>query len=202
LRPLRRRAARIARPARVRMRRRNPWVFARRRLFGWKVRLLTTGSPDTARQSYCPRRGLTARRTHPQLTGDLHRVRHALRRACMRVERMQVWETFWRHAKYVRCLPTPASCGMRHGLLACVLLVGQGSGSPLRRGDYGGASNGFRCGPSYLRAQLWTTLWMLLTPGPLLPLAYRRAAPGLPTQRGVAVMVQGRLGEQGGEGCS
>jgi hypothetical protein len=33
-RPLRRRAAMIARPARVRMRRRKPWVFARRRLFG------------------------------------------------------------------------------------------------------------------------------------------------------------------------
>lgn len=38
-----RRDARIARPARVRMRRRKPWVFARRRLFGWKVRLLTRG---------------------------------------------------------------------------------------------------------------------------------------------------------------
>lgn len=34
-RPLRRRAAMIARPARVRMRSRKPWVFARRRLFGW-----------------------------------------------------------------------------------------------------------------------------------------------------------------------
>lgn len=41
VRPLRRRAARMARPARVRIRSRNPWVFARRRLFGWKVRLLT-----------------------------------------------------------------------------------------------------------------------------------------------------------------
>jgi hypothetical protein len=30
----------------VRMRRRNPWVLARRRLFGWKVRLLTRFSPD------------------------------------------------------------------------------------------------------------------------------------------------------------
>ena len=40
-RPLRRRAARIARPARVRMRRRKPWVRLRRRLLGWKVRLLT-----------------------------------------------------------------------------------------------------------------------------------------------------------------
>jgi len=43
-RPLRRRAARMARPARVRIRSRNPWTRARRRLFGWKVRLplLTT----------------------------------------------------------------------------------------------------------------------------------------------------------------
>ena len=43
LRPLRRRAAMIARPARVRIRSRKPCVFARRRLFGWKVRLLTVG---------------------------------------------------------------------------------------------------------------------------------------------------------------
>ncbi len=42
-RPLRRRVAMMARPARVRIRRRNPWVLARRRLFGWKVRLLTVG---------------------------------------------------------------------------------------------------------------------------------------------------------------
>ena len=44
-RPLRRRAARTARPALVRMRSRNPCVFARRRLFGWNVRLLT-GAPE------------------------------------------------------------------------------------------------------------------------------------------------------------
>ena len=31
----------IERPARVRMRRRNPWVRLRRRLLGWNVRLLT-----------------------------------------------------------------------------------------------------------------------------------------------------------------
>lgn len=43
-RPLRRRAARTARPARVRIRSRKPWTFARRRLFGWNVRLLT-GAP-------------------------------------------------------------------------------------------------------------------------------------------------------------
>lgn len=43
---MRRRAERIARPARVRMRRRKPWVFARRRLFGWNVRLVTSHSID------------------------------------------------------------------------------------------------------------------------------------------------------------
>jgi hypothetical protein len=43
-RPLCLRAARTARPARVRIRSRKPWVFARRRLFGWNVRLLT-GAP-------------------------------------------------------------------------------------------------------------------------------------------------------------
>lgn len=41
-RPLRRRAARIERPARVRMRRRKPCFLARLRLLGWKVRLLTS----------------------------------------------------------------------------------------------------------------------------------------------------------------
>ena len=36
---------RIARPARVRMRRRKPWVLCRRRLFGWNVRLLNVFTP-------------------------------------------------------------------------------------------------------------------------------------------------------------
>jgi len=45
-RPLRRRADRIARPALVRMRSLKPCVLARRRLFGWNVRLLT-GTPGT-----------------------------------------------------------------------------------------------------------------------------------------------------------
>ena len=43
-RPLARRAERIARPARVRIRSRKPCFLWRRRLFGWKVRLLTRGS--------------------------------------------------------------------------------------------------------------------------------------------------------------
>jgi len=38
-RPLRRRPVTMARPARVRIRSRKPWTLARRRLFGWKVRL-------------------------------------------------------------------------------------------------------------------------------------------------------------------
>lgn len=40
-RPLERREERTARPARVRIRSRKPCVLARRRLFGWYVRLLT-----------------------------------------------------------------------------------------------------------------------------------------------------------------
>jgi hypothetical protein len=43
-RPLRRREDRIARPARVRIRRRKPCFLCRRRLFGWYVRLLTRDS--------------------------------------------------------------------------------------------------------------------------------------------------------------
>jgi hypothetical protein len=69
-RPFWRRAARIARPARVRMRRRKPWVRLRRRLLGWKVRLLTPIS--TLRillVRLCPR---GHRRRHD---GDLQTIR-------------------------------------------------------------------------------------------------------------------------------
>jgi hypothetical protein len=44
-RPLRRRPERMARPARVRIRRRKPWVRLRRRLLGWNVRLVTGKLP-------------------------------------------------------------------------------------------------------------------------------------------------------------
>ena len=44
-RPLRRRLARTARPARVLIRLRKPCTLARRRLFGWKVRLTTVVLP-------------------------------------------------------------------------------------------------------------------------------------------------------------
>ena len=50
LRPLRRRAERIDRPARVRIRSRKPCTLCRRRLFGWYVRLLTSSLRVGSRQ--------------------------------------------------------------------------------------------------------------------------------------------------------
>ena len=66
-RPLARRPARMARPARVRIRRRNPWVFARRRLFGWNVRLLTRGLPydGLERRQRCLSQGVEPMRPAP-----------------------------------------------------------------------------------------------------------------------------------------
>ena len=46
VRPLARRAERMPRPARVRMRARKPCFLARRRLLGWKVRLVMGSLPD------------------------------------------------------------------------------------------------------------------------------------------------------------
>jgi hypothetical protein len=48
VRPLRRRAEMMARPARVRIRRRKPWVRLRRRLLGWNVRLLMGRLPPSS----------------------------------------------------------------------------------------------------------------------------------------------------------
>ena len=48
-RPLRRRAERMARPARVRMRRRKPCFLWRLRLFGWKVRFTTCSGKSVGR---------------------------------------------------------------------------------------------------------------------------------------------------------
>src|SRR5699024_12516642 len=48
-RPLRRRAATIERRARVRIRSRKPCTLARRRLFGWEVRLLTVLLQDVGK---------------------------------------------------------------------------------------------------------------------------------------------------------
>src|SRR3954463_7933696 len=51
----------IARPARVRIRSRKPWVLDRRRLFGWNVRLLTRYSYDTTSAVAPPPAGGAAR---------------------------------------------------------------------------------------------------------------------------------------------
>ncbi len=63
-RPLARRAARIARPARVRILSRKPWVLARRRLLGWKVRLVTGRLLDDMGSSTV-RAGAAQRQTAP-----------------------------------------------------------------------------------------------------------------------------------------
>ena len=70
LRPLRRRAARIDRPARVRIRRRNPWVFARRRVFGWYVRfpLAILGSFAKTKAGNSPAEDGSIRK-HPWMEG-------------------------------------------------------------------------------------------------------------------------------------
>ena len=73
-RPLRRRAERTARPARVRMRSRKPCVFARRRLFGWNVRLLT-GTPDAGKVFGPPPTGVLAQRSAPPEWPDLRTLR-------------------------------------------------------------------------------------------------------------------------------
>lgn len=130
-RPLRRRAARIARPARVRMRRRKPWVFARRRLFGWKVRLLTVGSPGLGRASgghtkHAPTHGDPMRlRTRPAVTKSGFTLPGFRRSKSHSVTpRRDTPSTFG-------CLPCATSCGIARPLLACGLLVGEmGVGVP------------------------------------------------------------------------
>jgi hypothetical protein len=154
LRPLLRRAARMARPARVRMRSRNPWVRDRRRLFGWKVRLLTGGSPGTGSPSSRPRRRpasrpqrpvyrRTARRTHPTPRGRPYKATHPRSGGSIRVPvtsaRLPVGDT----PRTLGCLLANTSCGIARRLLACVLLVGQmGVGALLRRASYVGPSAG------------------------------------------------------------
>ena len=70
VRPLPRRAARMARPARVRMRVLKPCVRARRRLLGWKVRfdmswLLLASGHGTIREPHEGTRGLGVDQIHP-----------------------------------------------------------------------------------------------------------------------------------------
>ena len=128
---MRRRAARIARPARVRMRRRKPWVFARRRLFGWKVLLLTVESPGLgcageghAKHAHHSRGPYEV--THPA-GGDQIRVHPDLAKKI----KVSLRDTAARHAVHVRMF------AMRHvlwhgpALVSVRLLVGEmGVGVP------------------------------------------------------------------------
>jgi hypothetical protein len=50
-RPLARRRLRTCRPFLVLIRTRNPWVFARRRRFGWNVRFMVSGPLQRSEQS-------------------------------------------------------------------------------------------------------------------------------------------------------
>ncbi len=148
LRPLLRRAARIARPARVRMRSRNPWVRDRRRLFGWKVRLLTVDLPGNGspRFSSPPTSGVPATspgspsdgaQNSPTPRGRPYKVTHPCSPGLIRVpfagSRAPLGDT----PRTVRCLLRNTSCGIARRLLACVLLVGRmGVGALLRRAGY------------------------------------------------------------------
>ena len=136
LRPLLRRAARIARPARVRMRSRNPWVRDRRRLFGWKVRLLTvdlpiTGSPSSCSPADVRSPGTNARSSDGRRAELTHTSRETLQGYAPSISRFNpgarsipsgpLGDT----PRTVGCLLANASCGIAPRLLACVLLVGQ-----------------------------------------------------------------------------
>ena len=132
-RPLRRRAARMARPARVDMRRRKPCVFERRRLLGWKVRLVVTAillggewSPTLVdRLGYRPDQGTIAgtharngRKQFPRLSGcgrgvngaKLHTASHTVSTAVeIAVEQPlpQRWMTTVIHKLCVNLLSAP-----------------------------------------------------------------------------------------------
>jgi hypothetical protein len=163
----------------VRMRSRNPWVRDRRRLFGWKVRLLTvdlpiTGSPslvpvdarspgttpslptDGAQNSPTPR-GRPYKATHPRQAGPT-RVPVVTCR-CPLAARPRPAR---RHAAHSQMLASEHIL-WHSAALVSVRALGwpDGSGSPAAPRKLCRASGGFRCGSPYLRAQLWTTLWML-----------------------------------------
>src|SRR5215471_7128280 len=79
-RPLRRRPDTTARPALVRIRSRKPCTRARRRLFGWKVRLpLATGFSSLCLASFPPAHAAQLRRSEVVLllAGAVPRPKHA-----------------------------------------------------------------------------------------------------------------------------
>ena len=73
-RPLRRRPAMIARPARVLIRARKPCVLARRRVLGWKVRLLTVDLRQAGQALGCARCGWSAGKSAGKSVGQAARI--------------------------------------------------------------------------------------------------------------------------------
>ena len=141
------------------------------------VRLESTlahgGSPGTGSPSPCPpadvrRPGHNARlptdgaQNSPTPRGRPYKATHPRSASSIRVSVHRQARAGRRHAAHARCLLANTSCGIARRLLACVLLVGQmGVGALTAPRELCRTSGGFRCGSSYLRAQLWTTLWML-----------------------------------------
>lgn len=137
-RPLRRRAARIARPARVRMRSRKPCTRARLRLFGWKVRLLTVISPVVLPATASGQPWVFPSSAHDDARGPgvLIRFQRVARQSCLPTHHAQhaMAQLFWAcptaygpamfGANRSRCcaltenLPNP-----RHAVSKCLLLV-------------------------------------------------------------------------------
>jgi hypothetical protein len=120
-RPLRRRAPKMARPARVRMRRRNPWVRARRRLFGWKVRLPLLTAQNLLVSTSVARRQACRVRTRQSVVSPTNVwSRHIQRRQPGHTERTHCkWETFREYAPASgapKPPPRPRTATTRSGL--------------------------------------------------------------------------------------
>jgi hypothetical protein len=103
-RPLCLRAASTARPARVRMRSRKPCVLARRRLFGWNVRLLT-GTPERILATGTRHRRADGPQIHPRLPSGTPAF---ARRAPL--PRLRLWKAILPRAAAVTACSRDTTC--------------------------------------------------------------------------------------------
>jgi hypothetical protein len=117
----------------------------------------TLGVPDTT-----PGYRRTARRTHPTPRGRPYKATHPRSAGSIRVSVHRPAEG--RSAtRRTREMLASEHILWHSAALVSVRALGwpDGSGSPTAPRKLCRTSGGFRCGSSYLRAQLWTTLWML-----------------------------------------
>ena len=114
LRPLRRRADRIERPARVRIRNRNPWVLARRRVFGWKVRLLTGNAPETQVEAAAHRPAQTVGLRTPPDAGEGRQGGCAGMRQCPKIAQQPHCGRPTVRSRSTRGQTVPCQRGRRH----------------------------------------------------------------------------------------